>query len=73
VFTVFNIVDGSPAAEAGLQIGDQIRRINGWPTTFFSLGDMIRKLRARKGKKIKLMVDRDGELLKFEFRLRNLI
>ena len=73
VFTVFNVISDSPAAEAGIQTGDQIRRINGWPATFSSLGDVNRKLRARKGKKIKLIVDRNGEILKVEFRLRDLI
>lgn len=72
-FTVFNVVEGSPADEAGVQIGDQIRRLNGWPVLFSSLGDLTRKLRARKGKKIRLVIEREEEILKLEFRLRDLI
>lgn len=72
-FTVFNVVEGSPADEAGVQVGDQIRRLNGWPVLFSSLGDLTRKLRARKGKKIRLVIEREDETLKLEFRLRDLI
>lgn len=72
-FTVFNVIEGSPAGEAGVQSGDQIKRINWWPVAFFSLGDVTRKLRGRKGRKIKMVVEREGEILKFEFRLRDLI
>lgn len=72
-FTIFNVVEGSPADEAGIETGDQIRRINGWPTAFFSLGDISRKLRKRKGKIIRMVVEREDEILKFEFRLRDLI
>lgn len=72
-FSVFNVVPNSPAGEVGLQKGDQIKRVNGWPVIFFSLEELTRKLRARKGKKITLVVEREGETLKFEFRLRELI
>ena len=72
-YNVFNVIEGSPADEAGLKVGDEIRRINGWPASFFSLGELSRKLRSRKGKKITLVIDRDGEIFRFEFRLRDLI
>jgi hypothetical protein len=72
-FTVFNVVEGSPADEAGVLVGDQIKRLNGWPVFFSSLGDLTRKLRARKGKRIRLVIEREDEILKLEFRLRDLI
>ena len=58
---------------AGIKTGDQIRRINGWPATLSSLSDITYKLRSRQGKKITLVIRRGEEILKFEFRLRDLI
>ncbi|GJM34396.1 MAG: hypothetical protein DHS20C18_33970 [Saprospiraceae bacterium] len=72
-YTVLYLVPGSPAEEAGLKKGDELQKINGLPVSFFSLEDMTRKLRKKTGKKIKLVVKRGDERLKFYFELRSLI
>lgn len=72
-FTVFYVVPGSPADEAGIQIGDEIKTINNIPTTFLSLADVVRKFHRKKGKKIKMKMERDGETFQVNFRLRDLI
>lgn len=73
VFTVVDIITNSPAAEAGMQIGDEIKRINNVPAGLLSLSDLTRKLRKRPGKKIKILVLRGEERLKFSFKLRRLL
>ncbi len=72
-YTILYLVPGSPAEEVGLQKGDEVKKINGWPVSFFSLEDMNRKLRKKTGKCIRLVVRRNGERLKFRFRLRPLL
>jgi len=72
-FTVYYVIEGSPADEAGLQAGDELRRINGWPVFLFDLEAINRKFRKRSGKRFKLVVRRGKENKKFVFRLRELI
>ncbi|MDX1667011.1 MAG: aspartyl protease family protein [Saprospiraceae bacterium] len=72
-YTIYDLIEGSPAAEAGVQIGDEIIRINWFPARFFSLEDITGKFMARTGKKIKLVLLREGEKIKITFRLRDLI
>lgn len=72
-YVVQGIIDGSPADEAGLQIGDILIRIQGFPATFFTLNQITRKLQKREGKRIRLVVRRGEEQLKFAFELRDLI
>lgn len=72
-YTIYQIIDGSPAAEAGLQRGDIIRKINGLPAGFFTLGDLNRRLQGRVGKLFRLKVERDGQNFVVHFRLRELI
>ncbi len=72
-YTILYLVPNSPAAEAGLQKGDELKKINGWPVSFFSLEDMNKKLRKKTGKQIKLVIHRNGERMKYTFKLRPLI
>lgn len=72
-FEVFYIVPGSPADRAGLQVGDQLVRINWWPTTFFNMQGIRRKLSKKPGKTIRLVVERSGEKMRFVFDLEDLL
>lgn len=72
-FTVHSVITNSPAMEAGILKGDEIKRINGKPIGFFNLEQINKLLRKKEGKKIKIVVKRDGQRLKFEFLLRKLI
>jgi len=73
VFTVLNIVSDSPAAEAGLQVDDQVLSVNFLPSRSYSLNDLTWKFQKRAGKQIRLKVLRDGEKRIIRFRLRDLI
>ena len=71
--TVFTVTPDTPASEVGLQKGDQIKSLNGIPTSLMSLQGVINRLKKRPGKKIKMVIERDGEKFKVKFKLRNLI
>ncbi|MCB0518779.1 MAG: aspartyl protease family protein [Lewinellaceae bacterium] len=72
-FTVHDVLPGSPAAQAGLLPGDEIRRLNLIPVGFLSLADIHRILKKKVGKKIRIVVKRGDKRLKFRFSLRKLI
>jgi hypothetical protein len=72
-YTVSNVVVDSPAGEAGVQVGDRIVGLNGTSATFLSLGNIIRKLEGKPGKRIRLRLRRQGKYVEVEFRLRDLI
>ncbi len=72
-FVVLNIVPGSPAEEAGLRVGDEIKTLNGLPAALFTLEGIANKLQGRTGKKIHLNIRRESEKLKVAFKLRDLI
>lgn len=72
-FTIFDVIDSSPSAIAGLQRGDQILSINRWPAFLMNLDNLNNKLRKKEGKKIRLRILREGEELIFSFKLRELI
>jgi predicted aspartyl protease len=72
-FAVFGLINNSPAQEAGILPGDEIRRVNGIPTSFLTLEGLSNKFRKKEGKKIRLILKRDGERIKKHFILRDLI
>jgi membrane protease YdiL (CAAX protease family) len=55
--TVKSVVDGWPAAEAGVRAGDVIRAVDGVPTA--SQADLIRTIREGTGERV-LAIDRGG-------------
>jgi hypothetical protein len=73
VYSITRVIPDSPADEAGVQPGDEIRSINGWPALFLTLDSINRKMRKKVGKKIQLILRRDGEKIKVNFKLRDLI
>jgi hypothetical protein len=72
-FMIFDVVPLSPAAKAGIENGDEIRAINGVPSSFLKLQDLMYKFRGKAGKKISLLIVRNGEKLKKEFKLEDMI
>ena len=72
-FIVQNVQANSPAAAADIRRDDQILRIRRTPAGFFSLGDIQRILQKKPGKKIHLMIKRDGQRLRKTITLRELI
>ena len=72
-FIIHNVLPNSPAKEAGLQIGDQILAINGLAASYLNLLGITNKMKGKDGKKIRLKVKRNGEIIKVKFYLRELI
>jgi hypothetical protein len=72
-FSIQSVLPGSPAAEADLRKGDVLLRVGRTPTMLMSLSDIQRRFQKSVGKKVKLVVRRDGTRLKKEVVLRDLI
>ncbi|WP_437733833.1 carboxypeptidase regulatory-like domain-containing protein [Sorangium sp. So ce1335] len=61
--TIAGIVEGGPAALAGLVQGDVIVRIDGEPATELPLADCIQRLRGPAGTRVTVGVEREGRVL----------
>jgi predicted aspartyl protease len=70
---VADVLQGSPAEEAGIEPGDEILKINWIPVRFYSLSHINSILRSREEKKIRLKILRDDEKIKRKFRLKKMI
>ena len=67
--TIIAPIDGSPAAEAGLQTGDVILKLGTVPVKGMSLNEAIEKMRGPKGTEIELTIGRPGDSQPFEVTL----
>ena len=72
-FIIQYVQPGSPGAEAGLQEGDQILKVNWLPRGLLGLGDITHIFSKKPGKKIKLKIKREGKRIKTSFILRDYI
>lgn len=66
---IISPIDGSPAAEAGLQSGDMILKLGTVPVKGMSLNDAIDQMRGPAGSEIQLTIGRPGESQPFEVKL----
>jgi len=72
-YRIESIRKDSPAHKAGLQEGDIVLRINSRPTYDYKLEEIIHMFSTKEGKKITLLVDRDGKQLLFGFKLKKIL
>ncbi len=72
-YYVNSVLEGSPADLAGVQVGDVIQKINRLPNALLSFNAINRILRAKTGKKVKIKIRREDQIIKTEFRLKDLI
>jgi predicted aspartyl protease len=73
IFTVHEVLQNSPAADAGFQIGDELVFLNFIPTRYYGLGDINRKLQGKTGKVYRITFSRNGKKMKTKLKLRDLI
>lgn len=72
-FVIRDLLRDSPALEAGLQPGDKLVRFQGFRAGSFTLDQISNILQKKEGKRIKVVIERDGDRIKYTFRLRKLI
>lgn len=72
-FTIVELRENSPAKKAGLELGDVILVVNNKDAHLYSLQDIIQLFYGEDGNLIKLLIDRKGVQLKFQFRLQSLL
>ncbi len=70
---VDHVDEKSPAANAGIMKNDIILKVNSQSIQTLGLTRILTMLRARQGKRIKLKIVRDGEVLKKRFKLEKFI
>lgn len=72
-FTVVELREDSPAKRAGINIGDIILSVNGKSVHSYSLQDIIQMFYGDIGKRMSLLIDRDGIQQRIIFKLESLL
>ena len=72
-FEIVQIRENSPAHKAGLQVKDVVLQINGKPAYEYKLEDIVNIFSTKIDKRIKLLIDRNGKVLNYSFRLENVL
>lgn len=72
-YVVVELRPNSPAALAGLKIGDLIETINRKPAYNYELSEINKMFSSEEGKTIKLKINRDGVILNVEFKLKRVL
>lgn len=66
---VISPIDGSPAADAGIQSGDMILKIDTTPIKGMSLNEAVELMRGPKGSEVEVTIGRSGESQPFDLTL----
>ncbi len=67
LFVISDIDEDSPAERAGLRKGDQLLYINNKIAFQYNLNDIISLFQSKAGKKITMVIQRNQEVLEFQF------
>lgn len=70
-YAIVELRENSPAFNAGLMIGDIVLSINGKDASQYTLQQIIHRFYEAEGKQIRLEVERNGVILKFNFTLQS--
>src|SRR6058998_980318 len=66
---VQSVVDGTPAARAGLRYGDRIVEVDGKDARDWTSDEVSKNVRGERGKEVKLKVERAGEEAAINFKI----
>jgi predicted aspartyl protease len=73
-FVVLDVIQGSPADDAGVKPGYRLLSLNGFPVRLLTFDRINKRLSGRIGKQVKLKFkDPDGTEIPLKFRLRELL
>lgn len=72
-FSIVELRSDSPAEKTGLMVGDIILTVNGRQTHPLKLQEVMSFFRGDEGKFIKLVIDRNGVIMTFRFKLESLL
>ncbi|GEM48187.1 S41 family peptidase [Deinococcus cellulosilyticus] len=64
--TISELMQGMPAQQAGLQIGDRVLKVNGEDVTKLTLTKVVQKIRGEENTSVKLEIERAGATLNFD-------
>ena len=67
-FVIISPIDGSPAAKAGIEPGDVIRRVDGAEMSTLEFDDAVSRLQGPAGSEVVLTIDRRGRELTFRIK-----
>lgn len=70
-YTIVEIRKNSPAARAGLELGDIVLSINGKSAHLYTLQNLMQKFYEREGTKVKLTIKRNERVFSVYFKLEN--
>lgn len=73
VYKISQVRANSPAEEAGIMVDDVLVKINHKNAYDYDLQQIIEKLQRKEGSLIKVLVNRRGQELEFQFRLKNIL
>ena len=72
-FAIVELRKDSPAEKAGLEIGDVILSINNKHAHSYSLQEVTQLFYGEDGKRITMLIDRNGVQMRFRFQLKSLL
>jgi len=72
-FIVKDVIPGSPALESDIRPEDLIIKLQGLPSSYYTLAGINSLLQKKAGKKIRLVLKREGKTIRKELILRDLV
>ena len=73
VYRIINVRENSPAHHAGIKKDDILLSVNDNNLHDEEIGEILEMLSKKDGKKMRITVDREGQTLKFDFKLKRLL
>lgn len=73
VFQIYAVRENSPAARAGIKVGDKIIKINNRSSNKLTLESITTLFHSEDNKPIKITIERNGKELTFEFLLEKIL